>query len=216
MLAGAALDDAASSEDIQYVLDLGLARREAGELLIANAIYGEIIPRELTYVTQYNVASLQQPAWYVRPDGSLDLPQLMAAFQDFFRQHAESWVQRFAYKEAGPQLLLQAFLQRIVNGGGRVEREYGLGRMRTDLLVVWPLPDGRKQQRAVIELKILYGSLERTLADGLQQTWEYLDRCGAQEAHLVIFDRRPERTWEEKLFQRTETVHGVALGVWGM
>ena len=216
MLAGAALDEAASTEDIQYVLDLGLVRREAGQLLIANAIYGEIIPRELTYVTQYNVASLQQPAWYVRPDGSLDLPQLMAAFQDFFRQHAESWVQRFAYKEAGPQLLLQAFLQRIVNGGGRVEREYGLGRMRTDLLVVWPLPDGRKQQRAVIELKILYGSLERTLADGLQQTWEYLDRCGAQEAHLVIFDRRPERTWEEKLFQRTETVHGVALGVWGM
>lgn len=29
------------------------------------------------------------------------------------------------YKEAGPQLLLQAFLQRIVNGGGRIEREYG-------------------------------------------------------------------------------------------
>ena len=132
MLAGAALDDAASSEDIQYVLDLGLARREAGELLIANAIYGEIIPRELTYVTQYNVASLQQPAWYIRPDGSLDLAQLMAAFQDFFRQHAESWVQRFEYKEAGPQLLLQAFLQRIVNGGGRVEREYGLGRMRVE------------------------------------------------------------------------------------
>ena len=33
--------------------------------------------------------------------------------------------------------MLQAFLQRIVNSGGRVEREYGLGRMRTDLLVVW-------------------------------------------------------------------------------
>ena len=35
-----------------------------------------------------------------------------------------------------PQLLRQAFLQRLVNGGGRVEREYGLGRGRTDLLVI--------------------------------------------------------------------------------
>ena len=47
-------------------------------------------------------------------------------------------VARFDYAEAGPQLLLQAFLQRIVNGGGRIEREYGLSRGRTDLLIIWP------------------------------------------------------------------------------
>ncbi len=47
-------------------------------------------------------------------------------------------MERFTYREAGPQLLLQAFLQRIVNGGGRIEREYGLGRRRMDLLVFWP------------------------------------------------------------------------------
>ena len=45
-------------------------------------------------------------------------------------------MERFQYKEAGPQLLLQAFLQRTVNGGGRIEREYGLGRMRTDFLLM--------------------------------------------------------------------------------
>ncbi len=33
----------------------------------------------------------------------------------------------FDYKEVGPQLLLQAFLQRIINSGGILEREYGLG-----------------------------------------------------------------------------------------
>ena len=53
----------------------------------------------------------------------------------FFREHSEHWIKRFAYREAGPQLLLQAFLQRIVNSGGRIEREYGLGKMRTDLLI---------------------------------------------------------------------------------
>ena len=43
------------------------------------------------------------------------------------------------HKWLPPQLLLlQAFLQRVVNSGGRIEREYGLGRGRTDLLIVWP------------------------------------------------------------------------------
>ena len=36
----------------------------------------------------------------------------MEAFQTFFRQHSEHWIERFQYKEAGPQLLLQAILQR--------------------------------------------------------------------------------------------------------
>ncbi|MFQ9146681.1 MAG: hypothetical protein ACLR5I_16805 [Odoribacter splanchnicus] len=35
-----------------------------------------------------------------------------------FRENADSWIERFDYKESGPQLLLQAFLQRVVNGGG--------------------------------------------------------------------------------------------------
>jgi hypothetical protein len=74
-------------------------------------------------------------------------------------------------------LLLQAFLQRIVNGGGRVEREYGLGRRRTDLLLLWPYKNGK--QKAVIELKLLYGGLESTIEKGLEQTWAYMDQCGA-------------------------------------
>jgi hypothetical protein len=123
-------------------------------------------------------------------------------------------VERFEYKEAGPHLLLQAFLQRIVNSGGRVEREYGLGRKRTDLLVIWPYPGG--VQKVVIELKILYGSLEKTLAEGLEQTWAYLDRSGAEEGHLVIFDREPGKSWEEKIFRREEAYRGRGITVWGM
>jgi hypothetical protein len=111
-------------------------------------------------------------------------------------------------------LLLQAFLQRIVNGGGRIEREYGLGRLRTDLLVIWPYPGGT--QRSVIELKILRKSLQHTLATGLEQTWQYLDRSHAEEGHLVIFDRTPGKPWDEKLFQRSETVKGKVIQVWGL
>lgn len=198
-------------DDVQYVRDLGLITTE-GQLEIANPIYREVIPRELTYTTSLTIA--EQPAWYIDPDGRLDLPRLIAAFQVFFREHSEHWIQRFDYKEAGPQLLLQAFLQRIVNGGGRIEREYGLGRMRTDLFILWPYGAGQ-QQKAVMELKILHKGLERTIELGLRQTHAYRDRCGADEAHLLIFDRG-ERDWSEKVFRRSEHYRGVPIEVWGM
>ena len=199
--------------------DLGLIKTE-GQLSIANPIYQEVIPRELTFSTQLTIA--QEPAWYIRRDGRLDLPKLLAAFQQFFREHSEAWLEGFNYREAGPQLLMQAFLQRIVNpvlseaegGGGRVDREYGLGRRRTDLLVLWNHPAG--VQRGVIELKLLRGSLETTLQEGLAQTWKYTDRCGAEEAHLLIFDRRPGKSWDERIWQRTENYHDMPITVWGM
>jgi hypothetical protein len=198
-------------DDLDYVRDLGLIRRE-GEVRIANPIYQEVIPRQLIYTTE---AQIHQPSeWYLAPDGRLMLDKLLAAFQTFFREHSEHWVERFQYKEAGPQLLLQAFLQRIVNGGGRIEREYGLGRLRTDLLVIWPHPGGT--QRSVIELKILRKSLQQTIATGLEQTWQYLDRSNAEEGHLVVFDRTPGKPWDEKLFQRSETVKGKVIQVWGL
>ncbi len=123
-------------DDLQYVQDLGLIHDTDKGPQIANPIYAEIIPRELTISQQANLEARYDQAWYVQADGSLDTEKLIAAFQDFFREHSEAWLERFAYKEAGPQLLMQAFLQRVVNSGGRVEREFGLGRMRTDLLVL--------------------------------------------------------------------------------
>ncbi len=68
-------------------------------------------------------------------------------------------------------------------------REYALGRKRTDLLVRWRIPGG--EQRVAIELKVSRGDVERTIAAGVPQTWEYMDKCGAEAGHLVIFDRTP-------------------------
>ena len=117
-------------------------------------------------------------------------------------------------------MLLQAFLQRIVNGGGRIDREYGLGRRRTDLLLHWPLDETQGYlgplQRVVIELKLLHKSLDATVSEGLEQTADYLDRAGTADGHLLIFDRRPGMTWEERIFQRVETCRGYSIQVWGM
>jgi hypothetical protein len=212
ILAGATSPDLIPTDDIGYVRDLGLIRTDQGQLAIANPIYQEVIPRELTYSTQLTIS--EQPAWYITAGGRLDMNKLLTNFQEFFREHSESWVERFDYKEAGPQLLLQAFLQRIINGGGRVEREYGLGRRRTDLLIIWPYPGG--EQRVVIELKLLYKTLTDTITQGLEQTWGYMDRTGTEVGHLVIFDRSESRSWEEKLFSREEQYQGKTIKVWGM
>ena len=201
-------------DDLEYVRDLGLVRRQ-GPVAIANPIYQEVIPRDLTYTTQAYLH--QDPAWYVDADGALRVSDLLAAFQTFFREHSEHWVERFDYKEAGPQLLLQAFLQRIVNSGGRIEREYGLGRRRTDLLILWPGPGqarpGQEAQKAVVECKLLYRSLEQTVREGLEQTREYMDRCAAGEGHLVVFDRTPGVSWEDRIFRRDDEG---GITVWGM
>lgn len=98
-------------DDIQYVVDMGLIIRDK-PLRISNAIYKEIIPRELTWSRQQTLT--QQSAWYINPDNSINMEKLLTDFQQFFRQNADSWIERFDYKESGPQLLLQAFLQRIV------------------------------------------------------------------------------------------------------
>jgi hypothetical protein len=195
-----------------------------GEISIANRIYQEVIPRELSWNIQTGI--IQQAAWYLLPDGLLDMNKLLCAFQQFFRENSEHWVERFNYKEAGPQLLLQAFLQRIINGGGRVEREYGLGRMRTDLLIIWPYKGGVQNmppvqnksavQKVVIELKVLHKSLDDTIAEGLKQTVEYMDRCNTDQGHLVIFDRSEGKSWEEKIFKREEKYQNKTITVWGM
>ena len=173
------------------------------------------MPRHLNHAVQMGLP--QRMAWYVDADGGLDVDGLIAAFQTFFREHSEHWVQRFEqYHEAGPQLLLQAYLQRIVNGGGRLEREYALGRGRVDLLILWR--QGGRTRKFVVECKVLHKDPERTVAEGLTQTRGYMDRCAAEAGHLIVFDRAPDRTWEEKLFRR-EAPAGAAqapVTVWGM
>ena len=60
-------------------------------------------------------------------------------------------------------------------------------------------------------------SLERTVAEGLEQTVGYMDRCAAEAGHLVIFDRRTGRRWDDKVFHGCRaSASGVAIEVWGV
>ncbi len=218
LLSGEVGNETLAIDDVQYVTDLGLIE-SSPQLRLSNRIYQEVIPRELTWTRQITIAHEQ--AWYLTEQRCINMPKLLTAFQQFFRENADAWIERFDYKEAGPQLLLQAFLQRIINGGGRISREYGLGRKRTDLFIEWPVSEADgyygEVQRIVLELKILYKSLETTVQEGLVQTADYANQCGADEAHLLIFDRRPQVSWEEKIWQDSDAHHAEqVIQVWGM
>jgi hypothetical protein len=120
----------------------------------------------------------------------------------------------------------------LTHCGGRVEREYGLGRMRTDLLVIWPYQAGVQSkstaqsksavqnkpavknkpavQKVVIELKVLHKSLDDTIAQGLKQASEYMDRCNTNQGHLVIFDRS-EGNLEPLPQKRPDPLHSIFM-----
>jgi hypothetical protein len=195
-----------TEDDIQYAIDLGLISATAENLQIANPIYKEIIPAALAYKFQKSITNKIQ--WYEESDGSLNMSKLLASFTQFFRENSEAWLANFEYKESGPHILMMAFLQRILNGGGTIHREYALGKKRVDLLVTW------KGQRYVIELKIKYG--EDTLSKGLEQTTHYMSTSAATEGHLVIFDRDPCKGWEEKISNETVNFNDKQVHVWTM
>jgi hypothetical protein len=82
------------------------------------------------------------------------------------------------------------FLQRIVNGGGFIDREYAIGSGRTDILVRKPYGD-HQLQREAMELKAWAAGKADPLKAGLQQLDGYLDRFRLDTGTLIIFDRRP-------------------------
>jgi hypothetical protein len=103
-----------------------------------------------------------------------------------------------------------------MNGGGMIDREYGLGRKRTDLFVRWPYGDGQAQ-KVVIELKLLRKGPAAAIKQGVAQTAEYADLCGAEEAHLIVFDRRPleKISWSKKIFVRKVKSEDRTITLWG-
>jgi AAA-like domain len=182
MLAGQELGNI-PNDDIQFVQDLGLCIMSSqGGLMIANPIYREVLPRVLTVTP---MASLPQiaPTW-LKTTGELDSEALLQAFLRFWRQHGEPLLNSAAYHEIAPHLVLMAFLHRVVNGGGTLEREYAIGSDRMDLCL---------RYGAVtlgIELKVWRDRRPDPLQAGLEQLDSYLGRLGLASGWLVIFDRR--------------------------
>jgi hypothetical protein len=197
MLAGQTLGDL-PPDDLQFVQDLGLVRLDpAAGLVVANPIYQEVLPRVLASTAHASLPRLQ-PIW-LRPDGGLDTERLLEAFLAFWRQHGEPLLSTAPYHEVAPHLVLMAFLHRVANGGGTIEREYAIGRDRMDLLLTYGA------ERLAIELKVWRDRRPDPLEVGLVQLDGYLARLGLTRGWLVIFDRR---SGQPPIAERTQASEG--------
>ncbi len=137
MLAGEVADPPGPA-DVDYCVDLGLVRRSQQGTEIANPIYREVLPRELAIGAVDSMPQtdrMNSKRRWDLPEGRLDLHGLLETFVDFWKQHGEWMLRRQVWPESAQQIVLMAFLQRLVNGGGYIECQYGLGRKRLDLLI---------------------------------------------------------------------------------
>ncbi|MDR3244270.1 MAG: PD-(D/E)XK nuclease domain-containing protein [Elusimicrobiota bacterium] len=185
------------SDGFRYCLDLGLVVREDGTPTVANPIYREVLARQISQGSQ---DAMSKPEWeWKKPDGCLDMGKLIKEFQKFWRENSEVWEEKSDYTEAFPHLLLQAFLQRVLNGGGQIDREYAAGRGRLDLCVEY------NKKRYIIEVKMLrdYNTIKQVKEKGFKQIAEYRDTVAPKApAYLVIFDRRSKKkkaTWSKRI-----------------
>jgi len=205
VLLGDAIDLDFLDNDARYVFDLGLLDPNRGDVKPANPIYGEVIMRILSLNSQYHLPKSLEGR-FITGD-RLDIAALLREFQQFWRENSDIWVEKYQYREAAPHLILQAFFQRVLNGCGRIHREYSAGRGRIDLCLELG------EHRYAVELKIRYR--EDTVMHGIEQLGGYLEHLGLSEGWLVVFDRRPEIPWDERISWQTEKKSGRTVHIVG-
>ena len=197
-----------NDDDYRYVLDLGLLRENENHVLVpGNPMYAEIILRYLSNDEQVHFYSKYEKPFWLKPDGSLDMPALMAEFQRFWRENSGADREVYGYDEATPHLVMMGYLQRVVNGGGRIEREMALGSKRLDLCVEFG------KFRYAVELK-----MKRNFSPSQSpaQLAGYLDHLGLTEGWMAVFDDDASKSWDEKLYVRDIEFGGKTLHIVGL
>ena len=202
--AGASVND----DDYRYVLDLGLLRENENHVLVpGNSMYAEIILRYLSSDEQVHFYTKYQTPFWLKPDGSLDMPALMAEFQRFWRENSGADREVYGYNEATPHLVMMGYLQRVVNGGGRIAREMALGSKRLDLCVEFG------KFRYAVELKMRRNFSPES---SYPQLAGYLDHLGLAEGWMAVFDDDDSKPWDERIYTRDVTFDGKTIHVVGL
>ena len=198
-----------TDDDYQYVLDMGLLKNEKGVLMPSNPVYADVIIRKLSSEPQMTMDPADYPPEapaYIEK-GFLNMKKLLTDFQNFWRENSAIWEEKFYYKEAAPHLILTAFLQRVVNTGGRMDREMATGRKRIDLCIHY------QKHRYPVEIKIRR-DIENFMG-GKKQLTGYMDILGCDKGWLVVFDRRKKTSWKNKLFWKTDRINDKEIHIVG-
>ncbi len=197
-------------DDWVYVLDMGLLRRGRDGAEPANPLCREVLARQLSYNLQENLPAPRMK--WLTPEGRLDFEALVDGFLAWWRENGDTLPRDMPlYPEALPHLAFMAYLQKIVNGGGTVLREYAANRRALDLLVTYG-PD-----RFVVEIKRVREreTLERVREAAIEQTLGYLDEVGVREGWILLFDQRKRRPWRQRLWRSTVTRGDHTLRLFG-
>ena len=195
-----------SSEDLNYARDLGLVARNA-PLRIANPIYSEVFSRALADDGQEGLM-LERPP-YVDKSGKLEISRLLSDFQQFYRENASLWSDAFHCTAASWQLLLHVYLQRVIDGGGTLDWDYGS--KRPDFLIRWPLANG--EQIFIVEC------MERSKTNAadarkIAMLYRHMGRTGAESGHLVLFGHPYARKWEETIYRQEIRAEKSPITIW--
>jgi RecB family endonuclease NucS len=138
--------------------------------------------------------------------GAVDVDAILADFQAFWRANSDMWRKKYNYAEEAPHLVMQAFLQRIVNGGAVITREMATGTGAVDLCVEY---NGRGY---LIELKLRRGL---DVQPHMEQVLGYMDKRGCARGWLVYFDLRSTASWEEKIYVKDVEKGGKTVSIYG-
>lgn len=144
-------------DEIEYVKRLGLIET-APQIQLSNALYTEIILRELTFPAQVIID--RDVSLYLTTNNTLDIQKLLDDFSQFYHENAEQWCDLFEYRESYSLWLLQAFLQRVIDGHGRIHRHF-VGQYNLEILIEWPqLPQNFEESVQYVVLNVKWRNVD--------------------------------------------------------
>ncbi|MDR1298599.1 MAG: hypothetical protein LBO05_14845 [Deltaproteobacteria bacterium] len=202
-----------NSDDRQYCIDLGLVvKNEDLSLRPSNKIYQEVFSRVITDEIQYALVLEQNKK--IWSDGKvLFMSNLLKEFQKFWRHDSRSFPFRFKdfaafkYDEATYTFMLLAYMQRVVNNGGKVFRQFAEDRGAIDIVALY------KDHEYLVEVKLKKSYFSPSKS--LEQLKGYMDTSDEKEGWLVIFDRDLKKSWDEKLTWETQEYKGKTIHIVG-
>ena len=129
--------------------------------------------------------------------------------EDYFVVHAPRQTGKTTARNAliAPHLMLMAFLQRVLNGGGRIVREMALGSRRLALCVEY------RGRRYVVEVKT---SKNFEGEKSYSQFAGYLESLRLAEGWMTVFDTDSGKPWDEKLYLRDVVCDGKTIHLVGL
>ncbi|MBO1317001.1 hypothetical protein [Acanthopleuribacter pedis] len=147
----------------------------------ANRLLEEWIPRRMVLG---NDQYLSRQAEVVVEEGGLNFVVLLSECQRYFSGEGRRILTSMPYQQAGPLLMLQGFISRLVRNHGRIEREVDALRHMITLFIFWQ--SGDDIQTVILGLKVLDQRREATLHGDLAQIGRFMNLCETKEGHLVV------------------------------